>query len=109
VITVSLRLGTLASANGGREDTKRRAITIAVLGGVAITGGIGRVSGIVLATVLIVWMNAGIRLAFEGNASPQYQLLALGVLLVFAALLNGFALRRYGGVGSQEVASGCHR
>jgi ribose/xylose/arabinose/galactoside ABC-type transport system permease subunit len=74
------------------------AITIAVLGGVAITGGIGRVSGIVLATVLIVWMNAGIRLAFEGNAGPQNQLLALGVLLVFAALLNGFALRRYGGV-----------
>ena len=71
------------------------AITIAVLGGVAITGGIGRVSGIVLATVLIVWMNAG----FEGNAGPQYQLLALGVLLVFAALLNGFALRRYGGAG----------
>jgi hypothetical protein len=26
-------------------------------------------------------MNAGIRLAFEGNAGPQYQLLALGVLL----------------------------
>jgi hypothetical protein len=70
----------------------------------AITGGIGRVSRIVLATVLIVWMNAGIRLAFERNAGAQYQ---LGVLLVFAALLNGFALRRY--VGSQEVASGCHR
>jgi ribose/xylose/arabinose/galactoside ABC-type transport system permease subunit len=75
------------------------AITIAVLGGVAITGGIGRVSGIVLATLLIVWMNAGIRLAFEGNAGPQNQLVALGVLLVFAALLNGFALRRYGGAG----------
>jgi ribose/xylose/arabinose/galactoside ABC-type transport system permease subunit len=73
-------------------------ITIAVLGGVAITGGIGRVSGIVLATVLVVWTNAGIRLAFEGNAGPQYQLLALGLLLVFSALLNGFALRRYGGV-----------
>ena len=73
------------------------AITIAVLGGVAITGGIGRVSGILLATVLIVWMNAGIRLYFEGNAGPLYQLLALGVLLVFAALLNGLAVRRYGG------------
>lgn len=58
-----------------------------------------RVSGIVLATLLIVWMNAGIRLAFEGNAGPQYQLLALGVLLVFAALLNAFAQRRYGGAG----------
>ena len=80
------------------------AITIAVLGGVAITGGIGRVSGIVLATVLIVWTNAGIRLAFEGNAGPQYQLLALGLLLVFAALLNGFAVRRYGGAGSRVDA-----
>ncbi|MFT3889779.1 MAG: ABC transporter permease [Arachnia sp.] len=75
------------------------AITIAVLGGVAITGGIGRVSGIVLATLLVVWTNAGIRLAFEGNAGPQFQLLALGLLLIFSALLNGFSNRRYGGAG----------
>jgi ribose transport system permease protein/erythritol transport system permease protein len=73
------------------------AITIAVLGGVAITGGIGRVAGVVLATLLIVWLNAGILLAFEGNDGAQYQLLALGVVLVFSALLNGFAIRRYGG------------
>ena len=43
------------------------AITIAVLGGVAITGGIGRLAGVLLATVLIVWLNAGIILYFEGN------------------------------------------
>ncbi len=73
------------------------AITIAVLGGVAITGGIGRVAGVVLATLLIVWLNAGILLAFEGNEGSQYQLLALGVVLVFAALLNGLATRKYGG------------
>jgi ribose/xylose/arabinose/galactoside ABC-type transport system permease subunit len=75
------------------------AITIAVLGGVAITGGIGRVAGVVLATLLIVWLNAGILLAFSGNAGTQYQLLALGVVLVFAALLNGLTNRRYGGAG----------
>ena len=74
------------------------AITIAVLGGVAITGGVGRVAGIVLATILLVWTNAGIRLAFEGNAGPQYQLLALGLLLVLSALLNSFSMRRFGGV-----------
>jgi ribose/xylose/arabinose/galactoside ABC-type transport system permease subunit len=73
------------------------AITIAVLGGVAITGGIGRVSGVVLATLLIVWLNAGILLAFVGNEGSQYQLLALGAVLVFAALLNGLTNRRYGG------------
>ncbi|AEV83346.1 serine protease [Actinoplanes sp. SE50] len=76
------------------------AITIAVLGGVAITGGIGRVAGVVLATLLIVWLNAGILLAFIGNEGSQYQLFALGAVLVFAALLNGLTNRRYGGTSS---------
>ena len=72
------------------------AITIAVLGGVAITGGIGRVAGVVLATLLVVWLNAGILLAVPGNAGSQFQLFALGAVLVFAALLNGLTTRRYG-------------
>jgi ribose transport system permease protein/erythritol transport system permease protein len=72
------------------------AITIAVLGGVAITGGIGRVAGVVLATLLVVWLNAGILLAVPGNAGSQFQLLALGAVLIFAALLNGLTTRRYG-------------
>lgn len=65
------------------------AITIAVLGGVAITGGIGRVSGVPLATLVVVWLNAGILLLFPGNEGSQMQLLALGVLLLAASLLNG--------------------
>ncbi|MEP6632516.1 MAG: ABC transporter permease [Lapillicoccus sp.] len=73
------------------------AITVAVLGGVAITGGVGRVAGVVLATVLITWLNAGILLAFTGNDGTQFQLLALGTVLIFAALLNGLTQRRYGG------------
>ncbi|HEV7790193.1 MAG TPA: ABC transporter permease [Pseudonocardia sp.] len=73
------------------------AITIAVLGGVAITGGIGRVSGVLLAAVLITWLDAGILLMFEGNDGTQFQLLALGAVLVFCALLNSFTTRRYGG------------
>ncbi|MGY4650748.1 ABC transporter permease [Mycobacterium sp. URHB0021] len=73
------------------------AITIAVLGGVAITGGIGRLTGVLLATVLIVWLNAGIILYFEGNAGTQFQLLALGAVLIIAALLNGLTTRRYSG------------
>jgi hypothetical protein len=50
-----------------------------------------------LATLLIVWLNAGILLAFVGNDGAQYQLLALGTVLIFAALLNGLTIRRYGG------------
>ncbi|HEV7418367.1 MAG TPA: ABC transporter permease [Mycobacterium sp.] len=75
------------------------AITIAVLGGVAITGGIGRLAGVLLATVLIVWLNAGIILYFEGNAGSQFQLLALGVVLILAALLNGLTTGRFRGTG----------
>jgi ribose/xylose/arabinose/galactoside ABC-type transport system permease subunit len=75
------------------------AITIAVLGGVAITGGIGRLAGVLLATVLIVWLNAGIILYFEGNAGSQFQLLALGVVLIVAALLNGLTTSRFRGTG----------
>ena len=73
------------------------AITIAVLGGVAITGGIGRLAGVLLATLLIVWLNAGIILYFVGNTGTQFQLLALGVVLILSALLNGLAGRRYRG------------
>jgi ribose/xylose/arabinose/galactoside ABC-type transport system permease subunit len=75
------------------------AITIAVLGGVAITGGIGRLAGVLFATVLIVWLNAGIILYFEGNAGSQFQLLALGVVLIVAALLNGLTTGRFRGTG----------
>jgi ribose transport system permease protein/erythritol transport system permease protein len=73
------------------------AITIAVLGGVAITGGIGSTLGVMLAAMVVTWLNAGILLAFEGNLSGQIQLLALGLLLIGSALLNGFTNRRYSG------------
>ncbi|HET6504160.1 MAG TPA: ABC transporter permease [Amycolatopsis sp.] len=68
-------------------------ITIAALGGVAIAGGVGRVGGVLVAALLVVWLNAGILLAFEGNAGSQYQLAALGILLVVSALLNEFMVR----------------
>jgi ribose/xylose/arabinose/galactoside ABC-type transport system permease subunit len=73
------------------------AITVAVLGGVAIQGGIGRLGGVLVAALLITWLNAGMLLAFpEGAEGSRYQLLALGLVLVLSALLNTFALRRYG-------------
>jgi ribose/xylose/arabinose/galactoside ABC-type transport system permease subunit len=73
------------------------AITIAVLGGVAITGGIGRLAGVVLAAVLITWLDAGILLYFTGDTGTQVQLAALGLVLLAAALLNGVTSYRYGG------------
>ena len=97
VVTVAQFASARPDAGVSGNGMALPAITIAVLGGVAITGGIGRVAGVVLATLLIVWLNAGILLAFVGNEGSQYQLLALGAVLVFAALLNGLTTRRYGG------------
>ena len=97
VVTVAQFASARPDAGVSGNGMALPAITIAVLGGVAITGGIGRVAGIVLATLLVVWLNAGILLAFVGNEGSQYQLLALGSVLVFAALLNGLTHRRYGG------------
>ncbi|MEU8243134.1 ABC transporter permease [Actinoplanes missouriensis] len=97
VVTVAQFASARPDAGVSGNGMALPAITIAVLGGVAITGGIGRVAGVVLATLLIVWLNAGILLAFIGNEGSQYQLLALGAVLVFAALLNGLTNRKYGG------------
>ena len=69
------------------------AITIAVLGGVAIAGGVGRVGGVLVAALLIVWLNAGILLYFEGSQGSQYQLFALGAVLLVSALFNALVLR----------------
>jgi ribose transport system permease protein/erythritol transport system permease protein len=96
VVTVAQFASARPDAGTAGNGMALPAITIAVLGGVAITGGIGRVAGVVLATLLVVWLNAGILLAVPGNAGSQFQLFALGAVLVFAALLNGLTTRRYG-------------
>ena len=99
VVTVAQFASARPDAGVAGSGMALPAITIAVLGGVAITGGIGRVACVVLATLLIVWLNAGILLAVPGNAGSQFQLFALGTVLIFAALLNGLTQRKYGGTG----------
>jgi ribose/xylose/arabinose/galactoside ABC-type transport system permease subunit len=98
VVTVAQFASARPDAGTSGNGMALPAITIAVLGGVAIMGGIGRVSGIVLATLLIVWTNAGILLVFPGNDGTQYQLLALGLVLILASLLNGLTRRKYEGI-----------
>lgn len=97
VVTVSQFASSRPDAGNSGNGMALPAITMAVLGGVAITGGIGRVLGVVLAALLIVWLNAGILLTFAGNTGSQIQLFALGAILVGAALLNGVTTRRLSG------------
>lgn len=98
VVTVAQFASARPDAGSVGNGMALPAITIAVLGGVAISGGLGRVAGVVIAALLVVWLNAGILLAFEGSDGSQFQLFALGAVLVLSALLNAVTLRRRGGV-----------
>ena len=96
VVTVAQFASARPDAGSAGNGMALPAITIAVLGGVAIQGGTGRIGGVVVAALLVTWLNAGILLAFEGSEGSRYQLLALGLVLVASAVLNTVALRRYG-------------
>ena len=97
VVTVAQFASARPDAGSVGNGMALPAITIAVLGGVAITGGVGRVAGVILAALLVVWLNAGILLAFEGSDGSQFQLFALGGLLILSALLNAYST---GGAGA---------
>jgi ribose/xylose/arabinose/galactoside ABC-type transport system permease subunit len=99
VVTVAQFASARPDAGSAGSGMALPAITIAVLGGVAISGGIGRVAGVIIAALLVVWLNAGILLAFEGSDGSQFQLFALGALLVLSALLNAYSVRRGRGAG----------
>ncbi|NMW65064.1 ABC transporter permease [Mobiluncus mulieris] len=74
------------------------AITVAVLGGVVIRGGYGKVGSVFLAALLVTWLNAGLLVSFMGSVGPRMQLLALGVILIGAVLVNTFTTRTTSGV-----------
>lgn len=99
VVTVAQFASARPDAGSVGNGMALPAITIAVLGGVAIIGGVGRVAGVVLAALLVVWLNAGILLFFEGSDGSQFQLFALGILLILSALLNAVSIRRGRGAG----------
>lgn len=100
VISALVAIYTVAQFASARPDAGTSgpgmalpAITIAVLGGVAITGGVGRVGGVLLATLLIVWMNASILIVVPGNSGTQLQFLALAVVLLGASFVDARSAR----------------
>lgn len=60
-------------------------VTIAVLGGTHIFGGIGRISGTVLAVLIVTTMQTALQLA---NISQAWQLAAIGLLLIGSVMLD---------------------
>lgn len=82
VVTASWLLNARPTAGTGFE---LQAITIAVLGGTAITGGVGRLSGTFLALLLVAVLNSGLQLAGVGST---YQIGLLGAVLIVSMLVR---------------------
>jgi ribose/xylose/arabinose/galactoside ABC-type transport system permease subunit len=62
-----------------------QAITVAVLGGIDITGGVGNVVGTLLAVCIVTMINSGLQLA---NINTIWQLAILGIILLSAIAIN---------------------
>jgi ribose/xylose/arabinose/galactoside ABC-type transport system permease subunit len=82
IITASWLLNARPAAGTGFE---LQAITIAVLGGTAITGGVGKLSGTFLALILVAILNSGMQLAGIGST---YQIGLLGLVLIGSMLMR---------------------
>lgn len=66
-------------------DLALQSITAAVLGGVALRGGEGRISGVILGALFIGMLGNGMNLI---RVSSYYQMIALGSLLVLAVVFD---------------------
>ena len=78
------------------EGMELLSVTVAVLGGTYIFGGIGRISGTVLAVLIVTTLQVGLQLA---NVSQAWQLAAIGLLLIGSVMADnavGDRLRRRG-------------
>lgn len=62
-----------------------RSITVAVLGGIDIYGGVGDLFGTILAVLIVTMIATGLQLA---NINTIWQLAVLGIILLGAVSLN---------------------
>jgi L-arabinose transport system permease protein len=77
----------------GSQGAELEAITAAVLGGCALTGGKGTIVGAMLVVLIIGVLNNGMILT---SVPTFYQMVAKGVLLVAAVMIAEYQTRRYG-------------
>lgn len=68
-----------------------QSITVAVLGGIDIFGGVGSLLGTLLAVLIVTMLASGLQLA---NINTIWQLALLGLILLAAVALNQVLARR---------------
>ncbi|MBN1838353.1 MAG: ABC transporter permease [Spirochaetales bacterium] len=77
-------------------------ITIVILGGVMITGGVGKMWGVVLSIFLVGTIRYGLGLH---NVPGQYMLIVTGALLILSILMNNLIVRYVGSRYLKAVSS----
>jgi ribose/xylose/arabinose/galactoside ABC-type transport system permease subunit len=82
IVTASWLLNARSTAG---SELLLPSITIAVLGGVIITGGIGRVSGTFLALLLVAILTSGMQLA---GINSTFQIGLMGFVLIVSILIR---------------------
>jgi len=75
----------MASRPDVGNGMEMRAITVAVLGGIDIFGGVGNIGGTILAVLIVTMIASGLQLA---NINTIWQLAILGFILLGAVALN---------------------
>lgn len=87
IISNSWLMTARADAGVGME---LQAITIACLGGIAVEGGRGNLSAVIIGVLIITMMNSGLQIA---NVNSIWQLAVLGFILLIAVIFNQVAVR----------------
>lgn len=78
-----------SKANAG-DNLDMQSITVAALGGVSVAGGQGNLLGMIMAVLIITFMNSGLDLC---GVNSIWQLALQGGILIFAIVLNQLIAR----------------
>lgn len=78
------------------------AILISVLGGIAPSGGSGRILGVVLAVLILQFLSTGLNLLFQSSGSNFLKEFAWGATLLVVLALGRFQYRRLLGLVSSR-------
>jgi ribose/xylose/arabinose/galactoside ABC-type transport system permease subunit len=87
---VLLSLKLVASPPNVGAGMELRALTVVLLGGVAFSGGIGRISGVVAGLLFVGILSNGLIIA---GVNEFLQTMAIGLALVIAVVLDGTVRR----------------
>lgn len=82
IINCSWLMTARADAGNGMD---MQAITAAVLGGIAVTGGRGHLSGVLMGVLIITMLTSGLQIA---NINSIWRLAILGLILILSVVFN---------------------